>query len=478
MQRRAGAVFLSGGLFLATPAAAGNSDLETRVARIENMLATIVERLENGEASLSREEAAAMRQALDVVSEIDKPAALEGTTTAAMPKDTNDSRDRRPRMQPLDNGPNTPPEPPPNGFMIGSTRVALAGFIKLDATVTDFSGGSLPDGSLGRDFLIPGLIPVGGDDADAVFDTNPRETRFMVVTETPVGGLEIGSKLELDFQVTSDGNERVSNSFTPRIRQGYFTVGNWLFGQAWSTFQDVTALPENLDFIGPTEGTVFIRQPMIRYSRAGFEFAIEQPETTVTTASGGRLTPGEEFLPDLVGRYVTRGAWGHFSAAVLASALSVDADPRTGLDNDIALGIGGSLSGSFKVGKTDDIRWMANAGTGIGRYMGVNLINDAAIKKDGSLEPIPLYSGFVSYRHFWSRHWRSNLTGSVFFADHPVDLTSGAVTESAYSGHLNLIYSPVEGLDFGLEAIYARRETASGLDGAMRRLQFSSKYSF
>jgi hypothetical protein len=52
------------------------------------------------------------------------------------------------------------------------------------------------------------------------------------------------------------------------------------------------------------------------------------------------------------------------------------------------------------------------------------------------------------------------------------------VTSDAKSLHLNLIYSPVPKMDFGVELLYAEREVESGDDGDLTRLQFSAKYAY
>jgi len=110
------------------------------------------------------------------------------------------------------------------------------------------------------------------------------------------------------------GNERVTNSYVPRIRQGYITCGKWTFGQTWSTFQNVAVLPERTDFVGPTEGVVFVRQPVIRYTDGNFQIALEQPETTVQTGAATSIEADDDKVPDLVLRYNFKGDWG--SAAI------------------------------------------------------------------------------------------------------------------------------------------------------------------
>ena len=452
---RLGRALLAGSVSLAAIGAAHAQDLESRVDAIEAKLDAILLRLDEQEATITVEEAADLREAVELVE-----ASLVTTRQSFGETPTDPSFQNRAQ-----------------GFMSGDTEVLFGGFIKLDASFTEFTAGELPTGSLGRDFYIPSTIPVGGVGSDPVIDFNPRETRFFWGFKTNAGGHKVGGKIELDFQVTTGGDERVSNSFTPRMREAYVTIDNWLFGQTWSTFQDVAALPDNLDFIGPTEGTVFERQPMVRYTRGPFQIALEQPETEITASDGSRMIPGDDLLPDLALRYNAKGAYGHFTIAGLLRQLKAS-PAMTTEDARTALGWGVSASGKLKVGLRNDFRFMATYGEGIGRYVGVNVVNDAAFAAGNDLETIPTVSGFASYRHFWSEKWRSNLTLGYFEADHPVALTSDAVTREVRSVHANLIYSLNPKIDVGVELIRADRELDNGDDGAMNKLQFSAKYGF
>ena len=104
--------------------------------------------------------------------------------------------------------------------------------------------------------------------------------------------------------------------------------------------------------------------------------------------------------------------------------------------------------------------------------------NDAGVDADGELAMIKTYSGFASYRRFWTPKWRSNLTGGDFKADNPTALVGLNPTDQVYSAHVNLIYSPIDKIDVGVEYIYANRRLESGVDGDMNKVQFSTKYSF
>ena len=352
---------------------------------------------------------------------------------------------------------------------------AFGGYIKTDVIYSDYGDGS--SSGAGRDFYIPGTIPVGGS-GESYTDVHAKESRInFKSTHLLDNGAKLGTFIELDFLLSGQGDERVSNSFSPRVRHAFVTYNNWLFGQTWMTFFNVGALPENLDFVGPAESTIFGRQAMVRYTNGGWQFALENAETTITPyGGGGRVTSDDNQMPDLVGRYNMSGDWGSFTVAAILRELACD-NCIAGID-DSTSGYGVSLSGVFKLFGKDDFRWMVSTGKGLGRYLGLNLVNGAVVDANGNLETIDSTGVFGSYRHLWNDKWRSNLTYGYTMVDNDVALTGSGVTKDASSWHVNLIYSPQPKLDFGVELMYATREVESGIDGDLTRLQFSAKYAY
>jgi len=351
----------------------------------------------------------------------------------------------------------------------------FGGFVKTDVIYSDYSSGSYS--GAGRDFYIPGTTPVGDGNGERYLDFHAKESRINFKSIHLLdNGAELGTFLEMDFQLSGHGDERVSNSFNPRLRHAFVTYNKWLVGQTWMTFQNVGALAENLDFIGPSESTIFGRQPMIRYTSGPWQIAAENPETTITPYNGGdRIIADDNSIPDLVLRYNLSGDWGSFAAAGLLRELAYN--NNAGIDNSTT-GYGISLSGKFMFGNKDDFRWMVSTGSGMGRYIGLNTANGAVLDMDGNLHAIDSTGVFGSYRHLWSDKWRSNLTLGYLSVDNDTDLTGMGVTKEASSVHVNMIYSPQPKLDFGLELLLADREIESGADGDMTRLQFSAKYAY
>ncbi|MDD3764109.1 MAG: DcaP family trimeric outer membrane transporter [Nevskiales bacterium] len=368
---------------------------------------------------------------------------------------------------------------------IGTTSVSWGGYAKLDVIYSQFSEGAVAQ-STSRDLYVPSTIPVsnGGGDSYSALDFHAKETRLYIKTETPLeNGMKIGGHIEFDFIVNQGaGNEVVTNAYNPGLRRAFLTYGNWLMGQEWTTFINLGSIPETLDFVAfPTDGTVFARQPMIRYSSGNFSIAVENPETTVRTVdgtgSGSTAKTDDGQVPDLIARYVAKlDNGGNLAVAGMLRQLTID-DAASGGPDATTMGYGISVSGKLPLGSRDDIRFTLNYGEGIGRYLALGMSADAAM--DGNdLEAIGVTSGYVAYRHAWTPQWRTTVTASAFQADNDILLTGGNATDSVVSGSVNLLYSPTAKLTFGTEYRHAEREVESGADGALDRLQFSAKYVF
>lgn len=362
---------------------------------------------------------------------------------------------------------------------------SYGGFIKLDAMVTDTSDGAIAEGSAGRLFYVPSTIPVTANgaepDTDPYTDIHAAFSRFWLAADwTSEGGDKFRGFIEADMfggGTANLGNEVSTNTHGITIRHAYVTWNKWLAGQTWSNFQDVAALPEAVDFVGVTEGTTFVRQAQVRYTNGPWSVALENPQTTVSTvATAARNNAGgSDLLPDLTARYVMKGDWGHFSIAGLLRQL------KSGDESDTGAAV--SLSGRFNLGASDDIRWMASYGSGIGRYLAFGLGADAALDANGNLHARDGGGGFVAWRHAFSPKLRSNLMYSVAEFDNDRSLAgwgpaSWAEVERAQSFHANLIYSPFPKLDVGAEVSWGQRELEDDRKGDLKRFHTTIKYSF
>ncbi|MBF7071956.1 porin [Glaciecola sp. MH2013] len=361
--------------------------------------------------------------------------------------------------------------------LLANSEVKFSGYIKADAIFSSYSDGTLSSQSVGRDFYIPGLTPVGGIKESTQFDAHAKQSRFQFTSTTKTDeGDTITGVLEIDFLVTPGGNERVSNSYVPRIRHGFIKYKAWTVGQTWTTFQDVKTLPETLDFIGVPDGVAFDRQALVRYQSGAWEFALENSESTITPFGGGtRIVSDDSSLPDAVVRYTHKADWGHLSVAGIVRQLRyVEGD----LIDDSASSAGVSINSKINFDNGDDLRISLTSGSGLGRYVALNTANGAVLDANGNLKSIDSTAFALSYRHLWNSKMRSSVTYAQLTIDNDTALTGLGVNSATSSMSANLLYSPTKKITVGAEIKQATREIESGLDGDMTRLQFSMKYAF
>jgi hypothetical protein len=387
--------------------------------------------------------------------------------------------------------------------MAKGTKFTYGGYIQLDAMASEYSDGK-PSSTL-EDFLVPSLIEVepasGKSDSYSATNLHAKTSRFFFTTKTNTDAGAISSRVELDFLLSGHGDERISNSWNSRVRHAfvkwdYDEGSSLLAGQSWSTFFNVGALPDLLDFVGPV-GSLFNRQPQVRWTSGGLQLAVENPATRLNRnilvedpPESGEFHPElstsfdnfHEGIPDIVARYNGKTGDLSWSVAGLVRELSYENRPKASIegDSDEQIVYGLSFSGKWMWGE-DDLRFMINYGDGLGRYLGLNSYNDGYIDSSGGIETIDQWGAFMAYRHFWSPKWRSTLSVSASGADNPDTgdfLHANSLAKEYQSAHINLNYLPAPKLSIGGELIYATRENESGLDGDMSRLQFAVKYAF
>ena len=359
------------------------------------------------------------------------------------------------------------------------TALTYGGFIKMDAMVTDTSDGRIADGNSGRLFYVPSTIPVAGagaDGGDPYADFHAQFSRFWLSADHVTdSGDKFKGFVEMDFfgggSNALAGNETATNTYAVTLRHAYVSWNNWLAGQTWSNFMDVAALPDAVDFVGPTDGTVFVRQAQLRYTQGPWSFSVENPQTTVTPyRTGTRFNSGDNALPDVTARWLTKGDWGHFTVAGMVRQFKLLDETDTGASV--------SVSGKFNLGKSDDIRYAVNAGQGIGRYLAFGVGSDVVTEADGDISALDGYGGFVAWRHVFSPKVRTNLMYSASHFDNDAAFTGFGVTERTQSMHANVIYSPFPKLDLGAELIYGQRSLEDDREGDLKRLHTSVKYAF
>lgn len=469
MTTRKGLAFLTGvaAMALMTGTAHAKETVEQRLDRLEAENAAMraeLDSLKGQQNSTAATAQAAQAQAQEADAKVTKIAAAPPPAAAPAPA-------------------------PVDGFTAGggATRIKMGGFIKTVATFSSFDKGEVAGNALGRDFYLPHQIPVAGTGKSTVNDYSAKQSRFWLNLDTTVAGHTMKAYVETDFQTATgtQGSERTTNGYNLALRRAYVQFDGLTVGQDWSTFQNPAALPESTDFVGVTEGTVFVRQPLIRYSTplgkgVTFHISAENGETASALSTGPALTENDDdALPDFVARVNISGGLGDFAIAGLYRQLKVD----NGVLDDTASGYGISASGKINLtsNKAYNVSFMATYGSGIGRYVGLNYAPDAIFDSTGKLHRVDNFAAFGAVRLGWTPTVRTNLMVSYQKADYPGGFAAGtfnAYNEKAWSVAGNLFWSPAKGFDLGVEYRHGERELVSGAKGALDRIEFAAKYSF
>ncbi len=385
-------------------------------------------------------------------------------------------------------------KPAPDGFNVGGVNVKVYGFIKTNFIASKYDSGIIQQNpaapTLIKDFYLPQQIPVGGGRSSSDFTADAKQTRLGTTFGTTIGIHTVKGLVEFDFQTSQgvQGSQRTTNGYNLALRRGYVQFDNLLVGQEWSNFQNVSTLPESTDFVGPTEGTVFVRQAQLRYTQPlskQFSVAISAENAataTVTPASATMVEGDADKIPDFTARLNYSSKFAELSLAGVVRQLSYDNGlAGTSQLSATATGWGVSFAGKVPLpfGVNSDLRFMVTKGSGIGRYVGLNFAPDAVqISTPGAaLNTADVFAGFAALKFGWTQQLRSTVMVSYQKDDYSsvVPLSANAKSIS-YAG--NLFYSPVKNLDFGIEYRHGQRTLVSGAEGQLDRFEFASKFSF
>jgi hypothetical protein len=339
------------------------------------------------------------------------------------------------------------------------------------------------------DRFVTSSIPIAGSEeagksSRVEFSVVPSRFNFDLRTPTGVGYMR--AFIEADF---AGGSDHL------RLRHAFGQWGNWLMGQAWSTFSDPEAEPDGIDFEG-LNAISMARQPQIRWTRklsehTSFAVAFEEANPELTGAEGVNQ------VPDIVVRLrwdpqVTRFGFGllgegsHIQTAVLVRQLRGEVQDLSGEPRDTlsTSGYGINLSGVMPVPWSPDrdrFRWAWNAGTGIGRYIsdlnavgGLDAFYDAEADELTSLD---VGAAYIGYEHWWRPQVRSTLTAGYVWVEN-LDSQPAEALKRTERFSLNLAWSPIPRLDLVAEYLWGRRINLDEQSGSAGQLQLGGTFRF
>jgi hypothetical protein len=392
----------------------------------------------------------------------------------------------------------------PGEFKIPGTNTTLKlnGFVELDATY-DFSG-AIEDirGQDWATFVEFQPLDEGEFNEERLYVT-ARTSRVGLTTTTPTDHGNLVVRVEGDFNSPSAFNystEATTNGTNFRIRHAYGEYAGFLVGQTWANFTDLGSLPDTVDF-NPHGAFALTRSPGVRYTAnvgrgSTLAIALENPQSVVgNTDVTDSFTIGREFdrFPDVSANFTMPLKFGHLNLRGVA----FEYQGRIGDVEDETFGWGVGASGSVKLGQADVVVWSVQGGDGIGRYMFTTLFQGASFVGD-ELETWKAIAYHVGLTHNWSANLRSNLIWTQTFFDSDDELAAaagagafgnGAANERIDVAFANTFYSPVKGIDLGIEYSYGQRtvfeaglvasgESASNDVGTQHRVNALARYSF
>ncbi len=307
-----------------------------------------------------------------------------------------------------------------------------------------------------------------------------KDARFAIETFSPTDYGNMRTFIQGDFKGDPDnkGSRGTTSRTAFNLRHAYGEIGNFLIGQTYSTFLNNTVFGDKVDPTGPT-GRTMIRQGQIRYTHRfdderEWAFAVENPHADFVNADDENMHDG---YPDLAMHYrhETDDWMYHFGAMVRRMGIN-EGIPGGAKDNITAWGL--TTSGRYWFpDHRDRLTWYINLGDGIGRYLEGGRDQGASITPEGKLDSQFGYGGFVTYKHMWTDTISSNIDFGMGFYNLNPDEDAEA-NRKLFSSHMNIIWMPMEQLEFGLEYIWGYRVVHDGRTGDINRLMVNSIFNF
>ncbi len=367
---------------------------------------------------------------------------------------------------------------------VGNTSVNISGYVKLD-TFYDFDADQ--GSSLGPSQTLNADAFAGYPDGEGHLGMTAKESRVNIATDTPTSIGDVKGFLQFDMY----GGGSIHNDSTGglvRMRLAYLTVGNWLFGRAWTPFANFN-YGFTANFYGPA-GQTFGRMEQIRYTwqlAGGDTFAVAlQDDSDAQHVAGLTIDDEQTTSPGLAASY--NGSAGIFSYQ--------------------AAGYIGQLKANSGTGSDSSMPWAANVGGTLALHTGTSLMATVAYGKGaGNLIYTPLQKAQAEFgpnsdlnlnkqlgvtfsvNQKFNDQWSGNLVTGYSQAESGIDSSSKVQGESAA---VNVVYSPVDQLLFALEYDWVKSKVKGAnaiadFGGALavgpgsghtQRVQFSAKYNF
>ncbi len=262
-----------------------------------------------------------------------------------------------------------------------------------------------------------------------------------------------------------------------RLRHAYGQLGRFLGGKTFTTFANIDAAPATLDFEGSVSA-ITTRRAQIRWTQPLFNrddlqlaLALEDP-FTVLERPPGDVFSGETrtISPDFVARLRRTGPRGNVQFAGIVRQLGFQPTGQSVLG---ATAWGLNFSQVARLGRDDRFYWQINYGDGIASLVGD--LPDIVATSSSSAELLGYFGWMIGATHDWNSRFSSNLTFAESHFRHVTNQPPSDINNLTYVA-ANVIWTPLDRVQVGLEYLYGKREDISGASGLANRLQFSIFY--
>lgn len=286
---------------------------------------------------------------------------------------------------------------------------------------------------------------------------------------------------DIDFR----GGEEFS--YIPRLRSAYIQMMGFTVGRDVSTFCDLMAAPQTIDFEGPNAYNYRFTE-MIRWEHTCWDkhitFGVAAEVPTVNATYGEHFSAIYQRVPD--GIAYLQYAWGeNRTSHIRASGVIRDMylhDNRLG-ENTTQLGWGVQLSGHIEVGKWVDLYMNGVYGRGITPYINDLMGTPYDFTYDPNdptrLQTLPMWG--------WQAAAQLNIMPNKFwlaggYSEVHLEKHNGALSDNQYSrGHYifaNAFYNVTRNFTVAAEYLHGGRVNVSDAKGDANRISIMAQYRF
>ncbi|TWB36524.1 hypothetical protein [Nitrospirillum pindoramense] len=358
------------------------------------------------------------------------------------------------------------------------------------------------------------------------FRGTARQSRVTMLAESDVGpDTHLGAYFESDFLgVGTSSNSGQSNSYVPRLRQGYLTADWKDTGWHLLAGQSFSLVTTNKSGIDPRTEALPMG-PDAQYA-AGFDWtrnwglrvvkdwnrhywlgvALESPQASISGSTAlvpnSNTNPGGSLLnstanystdiaPDLIVKAVAEPGWGHYEVFGLAREFQSRAAGQNYTETGFGFGAAAILP---VVPKYVDIQLSTMAGQGIGRY-GSSSLPDVTVNPYGRLSPITEVTAMAGVIGHPTSDWdlyayygleqddskAFTVAGKAYGYGNGLAVNTGCYTENsplACAGNTRSVREATAGfwwkfyhgnmgtMQFGMQGEYIRRDLFQGVGGS------------